>query len=119
MVGRIFGLTWVEASLLAIGLVALAVEVVAAVVGDPLISPTMRHDGARWMLWPAGWGVLGGHFYGPLVTRPAWGPYVLIGVGVIILGRDLFLRTRLSPAGLCVVFLAGAVAGAIFWAQTK
>lgn len=86
----------------------------------PLISPTMRRDGLRWVVWPAGWGTLGGHFWSPSWLRFEWavqaGPYVLCAVGSAVLLFDFF-GPRVSVSAAFVLMLACVPVGAIFWSQ--
>jgi hypothetical protein len=116
------GLTITRAALLFVGAVALGVEVWALFSPQalPLISPTMRADGLRWIVWPAGWGVLGGHFWSPSWLRFEWalraGPYVLVVYGVGVLAFDFF-GPRVSPDTAFLLMLASVFVGAVFWSQ--
>lgn len=86
----------------------------------PLISPTMRVDGMRWVVWPAGFGLLGGHFWAPGWLRFDWavaaGPYVLAVYGVALLAFDV-LGPRVSVDAAFALMLASVVVGAVFWSQ--
>lgn len=122
MIRFLGGLTITRAALLAIGIMALAVEVWALVSPRtlPLISPTMRRDGLRWVTWPTLWGVLGGHFWAPpwlrfeLAVRV--GACVLIPFGVAVVAFDL-LGPRVTPGAAFLFMVAGVLVGAIFWSQ--
>lgn len=118
---RFLGLTWVELASLLFGLGMLVVELVALVTGSRLISPTWRTDGQRWAWEPAVMGVLCGHFYGPAWIAPKhpWGMWVALGYLGVVLGRDLFIRTKIPIDLLWVTFLVSVVVGAFFWAQGK
>jgi hypothetical protein len=120
---RVLGeLTVTRAVLLAVACVLLAVEAAGLVWPRalPLISPTMRWDGLRWVVWPAGYGVLGGHFWSPAWLRFDWavraGPWVLVPFGVGILLFD-FLGPRVSPEAAFLLMLGCVFVGAVFWSQ--
>lgn len=108
--------------LLVVAGVALLTEIAALLWPSslPLISPTMRRDGLRWIVWPAGWGILGGHFWSPPWLRWEWaveaGPWVLVPFGVAVLAFD-FLGPRLAPGSAFLLMLGCVFVGAIFWSQ--
>jgi uncharacterized protein YqgC (DUF456 family) len=103
-----------DAAWVVFGLGLLGVEIVALVRGDGLLTDSMRSGAQRWMLWPALFGALSGHFFG---TRggPVFGPWFLAGLGALVLYRDLFLRDRIPAATHLEVFLVFLGLGAWLW----
>jgi hypothetical protein len=128
---------WVEISLVVIGAAALVVELVAVIgrrLGKrwPTISKVLRVDGREWLIWPYGWGLLGGHLFHSLwwedwpwlgrVLPPhqPWMSWALAGNITAVVARDLWARRHPAPVSkrvLALVYLAGALEGAILWAQ--
>jgi hypothetical protein len=115
---------WVETYLAVVAAASLAVEIIA-LVGRRLgkrwspISPVMRDDGKQWLTIPMLWGVLPGHWWSP-ITSPGWGAFVLIGLALAVLARDLWNRCDPVPASrfeVFGVFLGGVLAGAALWSQ--
>lgn len=103
-----------DATWVAVGLQLLAVEVFALVRGDALLTDSIRAGATRWMLWPAIFGALSGHFYGSR-GGPAWGPWLLAGLGALVLLRDLLLRDRIPSATHLEVLLVFLGLGAWLW----
>lgn len=115
---RILGLTWVQLACLLLAAGYLTVEIVALATGARLISPTMRDDARRWLIWPFLFGVLAGHFYGPSFPRVAWWtPLVIAGVGAAIFVRDLLMRGRVPLPVEPAILAWGLLLGATLWAQ--
>jgi hypothetical protein len=113
-------MTPIEQMLVMIGAVALIFEIIALIKkGWRTISTTMRIDGMRWLSWPFLLGALPYHFWTPPLPwpTPSWGqPTILVIMGMI-LGRDLFVRTRVSLRTTFWVMVSGCVLGAILWNQ--
>lgn len=110
----ILGMTYTQAAWVFFGLGLLVVEIVALIRGDPPLTDAMRSGAQRWMLWPALFGVMCGHFFGSK-GGPAWGPFVLIGLGVAVLYRDFFLRDRIPSGTHMEIFLVFLGLGAWLW----
>jgi hypothetical protein len=119
---RILGLTRGEATWLIIGIAALAYEMwaVATREGD-VLTRAYRANCPRWAFWPVGIGVLMGHLHGPAIpgigsgAGGRWSLAALIVVGVGILARDLFLRTRYPAEWVLPLFVLGVILGASIW----
>lgn len=107
-------MTYAQAAWVVFALGLLAVEVVALVRGDQLLTDAMRAGASRWMLWPAIFGALSGHFFGSR-GGPAYGPCFLAGLGCLVVCRDLFLRDRIPAATHLEVFLVFLGLGAWLW----
>lgn len=81
------------------------------------ISERLRHHTGRWWIQPLAWGVLGGHWWGPPVPRPPWGPPVLLALGlsmVMLCGARVWEREHWSARDP-VLFIAGIPLGALLW----
>ena len=112
--GVLLGMTSTQATWVFFGGGLFVVEVVALVRGDPPLTDAMRAGPQRWMLWPALFGTMCGHFFGSR-GAPTWGPYLLAAIGVLVAVRDLFLRDRIPSAThleVCLVFVG---LGAWLW----
>jgi hypothetical protein len=106
--------TYTQISWVVFGGGLLGVELVAIARGDPPLTDAMRAGSARWSLWPALFGTMCGHFFGSR-GGPAWGPWVLLGLGVLLLAKDLFLWQRIPQATQlewCLLFIG---LGAWLW----
>lgn len=120
----VLGMSLTEAWLFLMGLISLLVEVAGLIWPErlPLISPTMRANGGRWVLWPALLGVLSGHFWSPTwLAWPALRPaqaWILPAVGLCLVAFDLF-GPRVSSNTAFMVCLVGLFFGAIFWSQVR
>jgi hypothetical protein len=90
------------------------VEMIAIARGDPPLTDAMRVGATRWMLWPALWGTLSGHFFGSR-GGPRWGPFVLLALGVAILARDLWFWNRVPPYSSLEILLVFIGLGAWLW----
>jgi len=101
--------TWVVC-----GVALLIVEVIALIRGDPPLTDAMREGSQRWMLWPALYGTMGGHFFGSR-GGPWWGPMALAGLGLAVIYRDLFLRDRIPTATHMEVYIMFTGLGAWLW----
>lgn len=108
------GMTYTQATWILCGIGLLVVEIIALVRGDPPLTDAMRDGARRWMLWPALFGTLSGHFFGSR-GAPAWGPLVLCAIGVAVLWRDLFLRDRIPAATHLEIFILFVGLGAWLW----
>lgn len=97
-----------------LGFGLLGVEIVALIRGDPPLTDAMRMGSKRWMLWPALFGTMSGHFFGSK-GGPTWGPWVLAALGVAVIYRDLFLRDRIASATHMEIFLVFLGLGAWLW----
>ena len=111
---RFLGMTYTQATWVSCGVGLLIVEVIALVRGDPPLTDAMRQGSQRWMLWPALFGTLSGHFFGSR-GGPTWGPFVLVALGVAVIYRDLFLRDVIPSATHMEVFLVFLGLGAWLW----
>jgi hypothetical protein len=111
---RLFGMTYTQAAWVLCGLGLLVVEVVALLRGDPPLTDAMRRGAARWMLWPALFGTLSGHFFGS-AGGPRWGPWLLVALGLAVVARDVVLRDRVPSAPHLEVFLVFVGLGAWLW----
>jgi hypothetical protein len=99
---------------LAAGIFLLAVEGVAGVRGDPLLTDAMRAGARRWLLWPALFGTLCGHFFGES-TLPQWAAWFIVPLGLAVLARDLFVGSEVAPINhlaFCLLFVG---LGAVLW----
>lgn len=93
----------------------LIVELVALVRGDPLLTDAMRAGAQRWLLWPAIFGVLSGHFFG-IREGPTWGPWVIAGLAMLVLARDLgWGSNRIPVPSQLELFLLFVALGAWLW----
>jgi hypothetical protein len=111
---RFLGMTYQQATWVLIGLQLLAVEAFAGFRGDPLLTDAIREGSSRWLLWPALYGTLGGHFFGER-GGPAWGPWALLALGLVILYRDLFVKTEVSVVTQFAMLLIFQGLGAWLW----
>jgi hypothetical protein len=123
---RLWGFAWVDLAMLAIGALALGVELVSFFTGtSPVISVVMRHCGQRWSWEPYLFGLLCGHFYAPAMPwsmfgwadRPWWFWLVWIAIAAALVARDIFIPTWFSLAGSFACCLLGLLCGAVFWNQ--
>jgi len=92
----------------------LVIEAVALIRGDALLTDAMRTGANRWLLWPAVFGTLCGHFFGAS-TLPAWTAWFLVPLGLGILARDLFIGSQVAPINhltVCILFIG---IGALLW----
>ena len=112
----LWGMTYTQATWVLFGVGLLVVEIIALLRGDPPLTDAMRTGAERWMLWPALFGTLSGHFFGSKVG-PAWGPYVLVLLGAAVVMRDLWLRDRLTLFMPLEVFLVFLSLGAALWGR--
>lgn len=96
------------------GLFLLVVEVFALARGDEPLTTAMRAGSARWFLWPALFGTLGGHFWGSR-GGPSWGPWLLAAALAAILWRDLVVRTPVPQSTHLEVLLLFTALGAWLW----
>lgn len=110
----IWGMTYTQATWVFFGVGLLIVEIVALWRGDPPLTDAMRSGSQRWMLWPALWGALSGHFFGSR-GGPTWGPHILIALGILVICRDLILRDRVPAATHMEIFLVFLGLGAWLW----
>ena len=81
------------------------------------ISERIRHHTGRWWVQPLAWGVLGGHWWGPPIPRPPWGPLTLLLLGLSLLAlcaARVWERERWGVRDL-VLFLCGIPLGALLW----
>ena len=90
----------------------------------PTISNRMRAAGRRVSTLPFGWGVLGGHFWGPC-HEPIFGSWwascgTLVGIGVAFgVVNWLAWRSGFGFWWYALIYLAiGVVLGAVFWPLT-
>jgi hypothetical protein len=117
-------LTITRLVLLVVGGLALVTEIAGLVWPRllPLISPTMRVDGLRWIVWPALWGTLGGHWWSPPWLRFAWavrvGPYVMVAFGLGVILFDL-LGPRVPVEAAFAILCGSLLVGAIFWSMAR
>lgn len=102
--------TWVG-----VGLALLVVEVIALVRGDPPLTSSMRSGAVRWMLWPALFGTLCGHFFGTRGSWPSWTSTILIVLAVAVIVRDLWIRDPVPRASHMELFLLFLGLGAWLW----
>ena len=96
------------------GVFLLIVEFVALIRGDKLLTDAMRSGSNRWLLWPAMFGTLCGHFFGES-TLPAWCAWLIVPLGMAVLARDLFIESTVSPLNhftICIIFMG---LGAELW----
>lgn len=100
--------TWI-----AVGVQLLAVEAIALARGDQLLTDAMRAGSNRWLLWPALFGTLCGHFFGR-ASAPAWSPWLLAPLGLAILTHDFVLRRSIADSHL-EFFLLFVGIGAFLW----
>jgi hypothetical protein len=107
-------MTYVQATWVVCGLILLVVEAVALIRGDPPLTDAIRRGSDRWLLWPATFGTLSGHFFGD-AGGPAWGPAVLIALALFVLYRDLFARALLTATPHMSIFLLFLGLGAWLW----
>lgn len=107
-------MTYARWTWLAVAAQLLAVEAFALVRGDELLTEALRSGLGRWMLWPAVFGALSGHFFGERGT-PFWAAWVLLPMGVAVLWHDLFRRTAVPPHSHLELFLLFFGVGAFFW----
>jgi hypothetical protein len=110
----VLGMTYTQAAWVLCGVGLLVVEVIALLRGDPPLTDAMRQGSDRWLLWPALWGVLAGHFFGE-AGGPAWGPSVLVLAGAGVIYRDLFARGLVVAAPHMSIFLLFLGLGAWLW----
>lgn len=101
--------TWVI-----IGLELLGVEIFALINKDPLLTDSMREGSNRWMLWPALFGTMCGHFFGSR-GGPSWGPAILIVLALAVVYRDLAMRDAVPTATHMEIFLVFLGLGSWFW----
>ena len=110
----IWGMTYTQATWVLFGFGLLIVEVIALIRGDPPLTDAMRTGAHRWVLWPALFGTLSGHFFGSS-GGPTWGPWILVGLGLFVLYHDFFMRSDIvhySQLEICIIFLG---LGAWLW----
>lgn len=99
---------------LAAGFGLLGVEIAALIRHDPLLTDAMRAGSNRWLLWPAVFGTLCGHFFGSS-TLPSWCALFIVPLGVAVLARDFFIGSQVAPAmhlSFCLLFMA---LGSLLW----
>jgi hypothetical protein len=95
--------TW----LLCAGLL-LSVEAWALGHGDPPLTDAMRSGANRWLLWPAAFGTLCGHFFGSS-TLPPWCAWFILPLGMAVVLRDFLIGSQVAPSmhmAFCLGFLA-------------
>ena len=102
-------ITWVV-----FGFGLLIVEIIALAKGDPPLTDAMRTGSNRWMLWPALFGVMSGHFFGS-AGGLKHGPLILVAVGLLVLYRDLFIGNSIPQATHMETFLLFLGLGAWLW----
>lgn len=86
----------------------------------PTMSMVFRDDGKQWLIFPFGWGVLGGHWWGPWPRMWGWDVIVFVGSIAAVLARDIVNRWHPKPLAKAWTFLAlvfGALVGALFWSS--
>jgi len=107
-------LAYTQITWLICGFGLLIVEIIALVKGDPPLTDAMRQGSQRWMLWPALFGTMCGHFFGSSGSA-RFGPGVMIALGLVVLYRDLFVKDFLPPANHMEIFLLFLGLGAWLW----
>lgn len=103
------GWTW-----LVVVLELLGVELVAGIRHDPLLTDAMRSGAGRWLLWPAAFGTLCGHFFGSS-TLPPWCAWFIVPLGLAVLTRDLLIGSQVAPSMHLVFCLLFTALGALLW----
>lgn len=84
----------------------------------PTISMVFRDDGKQWLVFPFGWGVLPGHWWGPWPRLHELDWIVLAAAITGFLARDIANRWNPTPVGKVgtfVTLLLGVFVGALFW----
>lgn len=84
----------------------------------PTISVVFRDDGKVWLIFPFGWGLLPGHWWGPFPQLWAWDFWVWIATAAAVLARDVANRWHpvvLSKRWTFAALLLGVLEGALFW----
>jgi hypothetical protein len=102
--------TWVS-----VAIQLLIVEAYALITGHPPLTASLRHGAERWMLWPAVFGALSGHFFGTRVVNVWWAPLCATPLVAVVLYRDFFVRDLLPPNIHMEVFLVFLALGAALW----
>ena len=112
---RIFGLTYGEATWLAIGVVALAYELWAVATRDgDVLTRAMRANLPRWSSIVVGLGVLFGHLTGNTWPAPRgiWAaPFAVLALA---LARDAFIGGRIPVAAVMPLFFLGYGLGCLW-----
>lgn len=111
---RFLNMTYQEWTWVLVGLELLAVEVYALIRHDPLLTDALRLGSTRWMIWPALFGGFVGHFYGER-GGPVWGPWLLLGLALLVLARDLFIKTPVPAITHMSIVLIFMGLGAWLW----
>lgn len=99
---------------LAVAAQLLVVEIVALLTGRELLTNALRAGLDRYLLWPAIFGALCGHFFGEK-GGPTWGPSILIAAALGVLWHDLVVRDTIAPHSHFELFVLFAGAGAWLW----
>jgi len=84
----------------------------------PTISMVFRDDGKQWLVFPLGWGILPGHWWGPWGRLHPLDWIVMISIVIGVLARDIANRwdpTPVGKVGTFVTLLIGVFVGALFW----
>jgi hypothetical protein len=95
-------------------LVLLLYEADRLATGQPPLTDAMRAWSGRLLILPAAWGCLGGHFYGRS-SLPPWAAWLLVPAGLVVLARDILIRSELPAVDHLTVFFLFAALGAWLW----
>lgn len=80
----------------------------------PPLTSAMRNGSVRWMLWPAVFGTLCGHFFGT-AGAPKGTVYILFPLAAAVLYRDFFVHDVVPRSTHMEVFLLFLGIGAWVW----
>lgn len=111
---NLLGMTYTQVTWVLFGIGLLVVEFIAIAKGDPPLTDAMRRGALRWMLWPALFGMLSGHFFGS-AGAPRWGVFILFSLMGGVLVRDLFFPERVPQWTHLEIFLIFVGLGAWLW----
>lgn len=113
---RVFGMNARELVWVAVGLELAVAEFWFLLLGEPLLTDAMRAGAARWLMWPVLFGVFPGHFFGERgAWAEGWGPWLLAGLGAVVVVRDLWFADRVPGPTQFQTFLLAAALGALLW----
>jgi hypothetical protein len=99
---------------LAVAVQLLCVEFVSMARGDELLTGALRSATSRWMIWPAVFGALCGHFFGDK-GAPQYAWVVLVPMTAAVLWHDIFIRSVVPPHSYLELFLLFLGVGAFCW----